>query len=132
MTWTSRSAPESRITRRITEPWVELCEPGAARRTEDDLRRAQPAGRFDERLADVVAHDLPVRPSEAFHERPLARERIAGGRREAVLGRDVHGDEVSLYALCHARGTTDEPSPSAAPVSATSTRSRVSQGRSMP
>ena len=103
------SAPESRITRRMTEPFVELCPPGAARRAEDDLRGAQPAGRFDERLADVVADDLPVRPAEAFHERPLARERIAGGRREAVLGRDVHGDEVSLYALCHARGTTDEP-----------------------
>ena len=97
-----------------------------------DLGRVQRARRVEERLADVGADDLVVGAAELLDELALLGEELSGRRGESVLRDDVDGDEVAVRALRHPGRAADEPLAVGEPVSATSTRSRVSQGCSMP
>ena len=86
----------------------ELPPARSPRRAHHDPRRVDGACRAHERLRDVVAHDLAEGAAEALDERPLTGERVGCGRREAVLGLNVHADQVALRPLRHARRTPDE------------------------
>ena len=121
--------PESAITRLITDPRVSSAKRERRAGAEHDLGRVEAVRGRDERLADVGADDLAVAAAELLDELPLLLEQLRRARGEAVLRPHVHRDEVALRPRRHPRSTAHERARRPrTPVSATTTRSRVSHG----
>ena len=121
------------MTRLITEPRVSSVEARAPGRAEDDLGRVEGVRRRDERLADVRADDLAVGAAELLDELALlarAGRRLPPARPSCGRTWTAMRSPFDRAAMRAARRT--RRSPSAEPVRATTTRSRVSQGRSIP
>ncbi len=70
-------------------------EAPAAAHADDELRRVDGPGEVHERARDVVADDLVVRAAQRLDERALRGEGTGCGRAQAVLARDVHGEQLA-------------------------------------
>ena len=118
--------------RRCRGPVSIAREPRPAARAEHELSRVLGAGELEQRRGDVVADDLVVGAAERLDQPPLAGQRGRVGAGQAVRLADVHREQVAAGARAAIRAARRiSVSPSGPPVSATTTRSRVSQVSSM-
>ena len=134
MTCTSMPTPDSRITLPITEPRVSRCQRERRLAPMTIWVAFSERAASSERLADVGADDLVVGAAELRRRARAARaSSSADGAGEPVLrdGRARRRDRPSPAARSAPRGGRAARRPRE-PVSATSTRSRVSHGRSIP
>ena len=123
--------PDSRVTVPLVPGPVERGRPRAAPgRAEDDLRRVDAARELQDCARDVVPDDRVVSAAERLDEQSLRREAGDPGLGQPVAARDVHRKQVPPVERAAMRAARRiRVSPSGPPVSATTTRSRVSQVR---
>ena len=105
---------------------------GAPGRAHHDLGRVQRAGGVEEGLADVGAGDLVVGAAQLFDELVLLREQLRRGAERPSCGTTWMATRSPFERCAMRAARRTSRSPSAEPVRATSTRSRVSQGCSIP
>ena len=65
------------------------------RDADDELGRVAAAGEVDEGLRDVVADDLVVGAAQLLDQGALHGEGFGIGFAQAVLARDVHGEQLA-------------------------------------
>ena len=82
----------------------ELGPPRSPARAEDELRAVLGARELGERGRDIARHDFVELAAEIGEQLAVPLQVLRLGSREAVRGRDVQPEELSVRALGHARG----------------------------